>query len=422
MKLNIFVLHYMGDFSSARKTSIDHALCFERYGGDHNFYYHDVFAPISEELKTFPFDAVIFDTTALCIRYFRPRSLFTECLERLSFIADWKAVKVAFPQDDYDHGAILDRWLDRFGFDTVYSVVWDHRELIYPLMLKRGKVLSALTGYVNDGDIERLGTFRRPYADRKIDIGYRARFLPAQFGSYGQMKGVIAGVAEEAFGRMSFKTDISTNPKEVFLGEDWLRFLGDCRFNIGSEGGSSLWDPEGEFTDAVREYTTANPEASFDETAAACLQGQDRKYVFSAVSPRLFEAAMIGCGQLLIEAPYLGVLKPWEHYIPLAEDCSNAAEVADAIRDVRLAESMIDKCFEALVEVPDFRYSTQARRVMADIEAQVRTRDIPHEDDNAFAALLEAQAAAAAAAPPPPPPPSLLRRIVRRARRVLASL
>lgn len=389
MKLSIFVLHALGDMLRARKTSVDHALFLKRYAPHHDYYYHDVNDPIPEGLSDARFHIVIFDTTALCIRYYRPKELFLREKQRLSFIANWDSVKIAFPQDDYDHSSVLDQWLDEYKFDIVYSVVWDHRELLYPRMARRGRILPALTGYVNDDDIESLEAFARSYQSRGIDIGYRAKFLPANFGSYGQIKGLIADQAEQAARSLGLRTDISTSPEKVFLGDDWLRFLGNCKYCIGSEGGSSLWDPEGSIMDAVRAYTAENPLADFAEIEAVCFPGLDRRYVFSAISPRLFEAAMVRCGQLLLEAPYLGVLKPWEHYVPLTAMYENPTEVTRYIKDAAEAQRIIARCYEALIEAPDYRYSRHAARVLEEAKRLVEERRITADSPARLKRLFE---------------------------------
>jgi hypothetical protein len=363
--LNIFVLHALGKgMSRARKTSIDHACCWKRYAPHHNYYYHDINAPVSDRLRNSCFHIVIFDTTALCIRYYRPKELFLREKKRYSFIAEWDAVKVAFPQDDYDHSAILDRWLDDYRFDLVYSVVWDHRMLLYPRTIRRAQILPALTGYVDDNDIHRTGSFASRFEQRPIDMGYRAKFLPAQFGSYGQIKGLLAGRMQRAVAGYGYKTDIATDPDNVLLGDEWLRFLGNCKLCLGSEGGSSVWDPEGEITDRVNAYAKQNPNADFPQIAQNCFPGEDRKYVFSAISPRLFEAALARCGQILVNGPYLNVLEPGTHFVAIDEECQNIEDVLRAFRDVTATKKMIDECFDALIASRRFRYSRHVADVL----------------------------------------------------------
>ena len=146
--MNILVLHGLGnDFARARGTSVAHLLCFEKYAPEHRYLYQDLARPVSSSLKQFPFDLILIDGTFLCWRWVRPRQLLEELKNRYEWIADHPAVKIAFPQDDYDHSQILDEWLDEWNIDFVYSACANHGTVLYPLVTaKPGKLVSALTG------------------------------------------------------------------------------------------------------------------------------------------------------------------------------------------------------------------------------------------------------------------------------------
>ena len=389
MKLNILVLHAMGDFSSARKTSKDHALCFRRYAPMHNYLYHDVNAPVTTALREIRFHAIVLDTTVLCIRYYRPRELFLSEKERYRFLGESDAVRIAFPQDDYDHSALLDQWLDEYRTDVVYSVVWPHRALLYPRMMRRGEVLEALTGYVNDGDVDGSQSFAKRFSERRVDIGYRAKFLPAQFGRFGQLKGHIAEVITKAAAGHDLTLDVSTRPDQVFLGEEWLKFLGDCRWCLGAEGGSSLWDPDGRITDRVAAFVAKKPNATFEEIEAACFPGLDGRYAFSAVSPRLFEAALARCAQILVTAPYLGVLRAGEHYLPLDESSDGLDDVVREVRNPETAERMARAAYDALIATSNFRYSQHVVRVIDRVTALVAQRHVRGSSQAVFERLVQ---------------------------------
>lgn len=392
--LNILVVHVMGaEFSNVRKTrktSLDHILCFQAHAPHHHYYYHDIREPVGEALRDIRFHAVLFETTALGMRWRRPRDRFQEAKDRLSFMADWDAVKIAFPQDDYDHSELLDDWLADYRFDVVYSVLSQHHAVLYPRMSAAGTVVPALTGYVNDADIRKVGAFAKPFDARRIDIGYRAKFLPANFGSFGQVKGLLAERMQRAVKGRGLVVDISTDPKDVFIGDGWLQFLGDSRFCLGSEGGSSLLDPRGEIMDRVVDFRARQPGATYAEIEAECFPGEDRKFLFSAVSPRLFEAAIARCGQILIEAPYLDVLEPWVHYLPLDEHCEQAPEVLDRMRDHAAMKGMIEACYEALIDSSRFRYSTHVDEVLgriADLVAEKHVQGTPVKEFDRLTAL-----------------------------------
>src|SRR5262245_2012633 len=389
MRLNILVLHAMGDFSGARKTSKDHALCFRRYAPMHSYLYHDVTAPVTTALRQIEFHAIILDATALCIRYYRPRELFLTEKERYRFLGESDAVRVALPQDDYDHSELLDQWLDEYRTDIVYTPVWPHRALLYPRMMRRGELLEALTGYVNDDDIGRIPSFAKAFAQRRIDIGYRAKFLPAQFGRFGQLKGHIAGVITKATAGENLTLDVSTALDQVFLGEEWLRFLGDCRWCLGAEGGSSLWDPYGRISDRVAAFVVHKPDASFDETEAACFPGLDGRYVFSAVSPRLFEAALAQCAQILVRAPYLGVLSPGDHYLPFEDDPDVLRDIVREVRNQETAKRIAGAAYDALIATSTFRYSQHVAGVIDRVTALVAQRHVRGSSEPVFQRLVQ---------------------------------
>jgi hypothetical protein len=385
----------MDDFSTARKTSVDHALCFRRYAPQHNYLYHDVYWPVTSALRSIRFHVVILDTTALCVRYSRPRDLFYEQKERYRFLAESDAIRIAFPQDDYDHSSVLDTWLSEYWTDIVYSVVSEHRELLYPRMMLQGEVVDALTGYVDNADVEGQAAFVRPFAGRDVDLGYRAKFLPANFGRYGQLKGLLADQVRAIAATHGLTADVSTRPEDVLVGGDWLKFLGNSRWCPGAEGGSSVWDPNGTIMDKVREFVAGRPQAGFDEIEAACFPGLDGRHVFSAVSPRLFEAALTRTGQILKQGRYLDVLQPGREYLPLEE---LSTEVIRQIRDVSIWTRLVEACYEALIATKRFRYSQHVARVFGRVEELICARHVSGSADWTFKILSRRHLACVAAA------------------------
>lgn len=364
MRFNVLVLHNLEDLTKSRRSTLDYVLCFERYAPKNNYLYHRITLPVTETLAFFPWDAIIFESTSLGICTFRPRELFEAEKRKWAFLADIRAVKIVFPQDDANHSGLLDDWFDELCVDAVFTVRPEHKQLLYPRFSKRGDVFLTLSGFVDDLSFPALGAFAKPFAERKRDIGQRVTLYPPQGGRHSRIKGITAQIVKKAALERGLNVDISTDPKDVILGDDWFRFLGDCRFTLGSEGGLSIWDPQGEIYDRVEAYTTEHPDASFEEIEAACFPGLDGKYEFPGFSPRVLEAALMGCCQILVEGRYLGVLKPYEHYIPLKKDCSNLDEVFELMKDESEAMRRVAATYQALIENPEFRYSHLVSQVM----------------------------------------------------------
>ena len=362
MTYDILVLHGLGDRTKTRRTSLNHALCYERYAPGQRYLYHDVAVPPTRAMRRIPFQAVILDTTFLRWRW-RRAAVF----QHYQFLRDLDAVKIALPQDDYDFTDVLDGFLDDIEADVVYTPIQEHWEVLYPRTIKKAEIRLGLTGYVDDEDVGRLDHIAKPFADRTVDVGCRVKHLPPSRGRFGQLKGEFAHRFAAAAKGGDLSLDISTRPEDVLVGPRWLEFLGDSRYTLGSLGGCSILDRDGEIQHRVKRYLGENPEAAFEEVEAACFPGQDGRYDFPAISPRLFEVAMARSCQVMIAGDYLGLLKPDEDYIAVAEDFSNLADVIDRLSDWDAAERMIASCHEKLVASDRFRYSRFVAEIMTTI-------------------------------------------------------
>jgi hypothetical protein len=154
---------------------------------------------------------------------------------------------------------------------------------------------------------------------------------------------------------------VSNRPEDTFFGDAWPAFIGDCRFTLASESGSSIHDPEGALRDAIDAHVREHPDATYDEIAAACLGGVAEQ-AFCATSPRIFEAALLETCQVLVAGSYAS-LRPGEHYIELAPDLSNIEEVLGAMRDLPASAERARAARAAVAEDRSLRYSEFAARL-----------------------------------------------------------
>jgi hypothetical protein len=311
------------------------------------------------------FGAIILDCTFLWWRWVRPRELFDQVRERYDeWLRAYDAPILAFPQDDFDHSRYLDEWLADLETDVLFSVYRQDPKVLYPRLVARNtEVIPSLAAYVDDDEVAQFRLVRKPFRERSVDVAYRVRRLPANFGRLGMLKSEFGrAFARCAVGRA--RCDISDDPKDVIYGEDWLRFLGDARFALGSEGGSSVIDPIGEVQDRVQAYVAAHPQAEFDEVAAACLKPEDEAWDFPALSPRIFESAMAGNCPILVEGEYSGLIAPEEHFIPVKKDFSDIGSAVDRLADIDAAERMAARFEEAILGNEAIRYKTWVETVI----------------------------------------------------------
>jgi hypothetical protein len=365
---NVLVVHNVENLAKARRSTLDHVYCFERYAPQHNYIYHRVMLPVTEVLRSTAWDAVIFESTSLGIVTLRPRSRFQHLREAWRFLRDSPAVKLVFPQDDATHSAYLDYFCSFIGADTVFSVRPERKEQLYPLTSARAEFVSTVAGYIDDASLGEISALARPFAERRWEVGQRVTHYPAWGGRFARRKGEVALRLQQACRERGLPENISIDPTDVLVGDDWYRFLGDCRFVVGAEAGHGIWDPHGAIQDDVNDYVARHPDASFEEIEDACFLGLDGRETFPGFAPRILEAALLGCGQVLLEGAYRGFVQPGVHYIELKRDYSNIEDVFAQMANTESVREVVAATRRDLVDNPFFRYSHLVERTFDVIE------------------------------------------------------
>ena len=355
--LSVLILHRMGNPAVAPHFLRKHVMSFQESFPESVCLFHDVKLPLPSLVRGISFDAVFLDVTMLGSRW-RGEEEFARVKSEYAFIRELPSARIAFPQDEYDCSETLDDWMCEWNVHCVMSVLPGHEAVLYPKFRKRGQIQLGFTGYVDEAMIGRAVL---PHKNRRIDIGYRAKKLLPYFGRMGEVKWTIARDVLAQCKGSGLVTDIAWGDGRVISGGQWLDFLGDCRFTIGSNSGSSLLDPRGAIQQRVKEYVAHHSHAQFDEVEGACFRGEDGRHSMSAISPRAIEAALLGTGQLLVDGEYSGVLRPNEHFLALRPDASNFSQVREAMRDVTAVEAMIARCREAILDDHRLRYSARDR-------------------------------------------------------------
>jgi hypothetical protein len=361
--LNILVLHKLGDPQVAPHFLRRHVFSLRNNYPEHNYLYHDCHLPVPDWIKEIDFDAILLDVTLLCIRW-APADTLRKHFVDLEFVKKSSAFKIAMPQDEYDCSQILDDWMVDWKVDVVYSVLTENHEILYPRYCRVGSIKVAYTGYLDEST---LGLPCIPFEKRRIDIGYRARKLPAYFGRIGFEKEQVGLSVIREGSEHPITLDVKLGFEHSLFGNKWLEFLANSKFTLGSNSGSSLMDPVGAIRRKVYDFVWRKPDASFEEIEAACFPGQDGRFRFTAISPRILEAAVMESCQILVPGTYSGILKPFEHYIPMAADGSDFGGVLEMMSDLSSVQRMIKKTKEAVLDHPLLRYSNQSSALLGEI-------------------------------------------------------
>jgi hypothetical protein len=353
--MRILIVYYQV-CKSDRNTIDEHLYAFDRYSGE-ECHYLNVFFGIPHYITRISFDLIIYHYTFTSLKWDgEPR--FRAYLERFGRLKNLSGYKVAIPQDEYVNSIPTCEYFLTFGIKTVFTCLSpsDYQK-VYPRELSGlDHYVTVLTGYIDERSLNEVSRFRKPHRDRGIDIGYRARKLPFWLGRHGIIKWQLTEKFQEACMGKDLRINLSNDYKDVFIGKDWYRFLGECRVVLGCEGGASLHDPDGSIRACVENYYAENPDAPFEEVEKRCFKGLDGNLHLFAISPRHFEACITKTCQALVEGEYAGIFKPGIHYIEIKKDWSNIEEVIGIIRDVDQCEKMAEQAYRDIVLSGEYTY------------------------------------------------------------------
>jgi len=322
--------------SDSRPTTVQNVLSYSRYLPVQNIIYVNCFGIIPDITRI---DAVILTYDFLWLRTW---PIWNVLVNRVRALIESAAIRVAMPQDDYLHCAKLDAFVCEHKITHVYSPITHDLELLYPRAVSKSvKFAEALTGYIDEVEYSRVRQYSQPFADREWDLRQRIRLLDPQLGLAAMRKGQVAVKFSSAAKEAGFACDVSTDPKDVQLGDDWYKFLGNTRFIVGAKGGVSATDPKGRLTDQVRRLRLRNPDIDAQRIQRKLRSRGTSIGNFSAISPRLFESAVMGACQILRTDDYVDGFEPWVHYVPVGDDLSGVSAVFDLMRDHERASAIV---------------------------------------------------------------------------------
>lgn len=372
--INVLVLGF-ADPSNASTIS-DHLYAFENLKGC-NVYVRNNFGYINEEMFLPPyFDLDYFDVLIFHYSIY----ILDEKIDYLSEyeknrIRDFKGLKIFFRQDEYYKVDSYVKLLNDMNVDVLFTCVPSTEiEKVYPKdKLPNLLKVNTLTGYVPNNLV---GLDVPKIKDRKNDVVYRGRTLPYWYGELGQEKVWIAEKFLESTKNITLNCDISVKEEDRIYGKNWINFISTSKATLGTESGASVFDFSGELKSTVDAYMDQNPNASFYKVQEKYLLPYEGKIYLHQISPRAFESICLKTAMILFEGEYSGILKPWEHYIPLKKDFSNIDEVIAFLNDDIKLEELVDRAYNDIVVSRKYSYDEFIKEVDKVIQNEIFSRKI----------------------------------------------
>lgn len=318
-------------------------------------------------------DPASFDVVVIHYTLFTPSPIH---LDRtwVQAISRSAALKVMLIQDEYRNIDAVHERIRALGIDLLFTCVPEGEiEKVYPPLLLPGvSTAPTLTGFVPDYLAEVPPPLDHP---RSLDVGYRGRGGLWWLGDlYREKTWIAERFAEVAAAHPELRVDLSSREEDRLYGPAWTDFLRSCRWTLGTESGANVFDFSGSIETKVRLHLEQAPETSYQEIHALYLAEHEGRIRLNQISPRAFEATGFGCGMVLFEGEYSGILEPDVHFVPLAKDFSNIDEVLGKIRDEELRVEMVKRTYQDLIASGRYSYQAFVARFDDRVEEEWRAR------------------------------------------------
>ena len=281
-------------------------------------------------------------------------------------LADYKGTKIQFIQDDYRQISEYKKIINYFNINILYTLyskenakkIWIDK--INPNL----HLISNLPGYAP----ENLFNYSSPpIKDRKIDVFYRGRTLPAWLGSLGQDKINIGKKFIENSKNQSLSLDIKWDEESRIYHDKWIKSLQSSKVMLGTESGSSITDFDGSIQKKCEEILQKNPSLNFLELYEKFLFQYDNNLILNTIPPKVFEAISLGTALVLFEGEYSSIIEEWKHYIPLKKDFSNFEEVVEKIKDNNFLTKISNQAYNDIIKTRKYSYENFIQKFDDDI-------------------------------------------------------
>ena len=307
-----------------------------------------------QRLAKLKFQIVVLHYSLFQASGYRLEGGFREYLEQNSL-----SYKVTFFQDEHHYCRQRFDFLNRFQIELVYTLLEpENFHAVYGRRTPSTKLVSHLPGYVSDALIKIAQQLTKPDSERCVDIGYRARRLPAYMGKGAREKYDIGFEFRKRAASSGLQLDIALDEHNRIYGKAWYSFLANCVAVLGVESGVSIFDVDDVVRAECERLTREDPSISDEDLHERVLRVWEGNIPYRTISPRHFEAAALRVCQILFEGEYSGIMRPMIHYIPLKKDFSNFDEVITMFQNSELRTKLTENAYRDLIGSGRYSYQT----------------------------------------------------------------
>jgi hypothetical protein len=370
------VLFLYNSTQTFTNTVYEHLASFAEYSENRIFYAH------ADQISSLNIDLSRFDAVGIHFTIRLPFDQISGPVE--NSLRSFKGLKFLFIQDEYDFPKKAWAWINRLGIRLVFTVVpAPGIDTVYPRSeFKNTRFVTNLTGYVPE-KLPPTESLPLP-SQRDLLVGYRGRPLPIRYGQLGVEKISIGSLVKSYCDEHGYSSDIAWTEESRIYGPRWYDFVISCRSMLGSESGSNVFDWDGNLASLIEIYKEDRPSATDHEIYCDLVRPREVDGLMNQLSPRVFEAVAARTVLVLFEGEYSGVVKPWEHFIPLKKDGSNLEEVMTSLKNDALVDRIAKNAYEHVIASGLYSYRSFVALFDREIKSSLGEIDVPQAGGTAL--------------------------------------
>lgn len=346
----LLLYHYPARLNAPTiKDSIE---AFTRYSSYHIYSVNTYigFPLILEKLK---FSAIILHYSLFGATPFKLNSRLINFIKR-----DPKMIKVVFFQDEYANCKERFQLINDLKIDTIFSLLEpQYFKKVYIDNTCVTDIRQVLAGYVSDALLSYAESSSMKFLDRPVEVGYRGRKLKLHLGEGAKEKSNIAFQFKDFAKDKKINVDISIEEKDRIYGKKWYDFVQNCKFMLGVQSGTSIFDLDGAIEKKIGDYVSKD-EPSANDSLEKILNPFEKNINYRMISPRIFECAALKTCMILYSDSYQNILEADKHYIPLDKDFSNIDKVYKKMKNEKYVSTIIENAYTDIALAKKYHYST----------------------------------------------------------------
>ena len=262
-------------------------------------------------------------------------------------IGQFPGLKVLFAHDTFQNIDALCAAIRQMKVGIVFTRVPESQfERVLGQRLPEVRLVNWIGGCIS----ERLVQTNFPLLrDRPLDVGFGASPTPPRLGNLAYSRFRSGQKLQEHLSGSGLKYEAYPLAHEGQNARAKTDFFRSCKAVFLTGIAASIVDFDGRVEQAVHQYVSDHPSATFEEISQEVLQPHEGNAHIDVLSLDQLKAIAFRTALILVPGEYSGILKPWTHYIPLEHDLSNITDVLDAIRDTAALGGMARRAYHDVV-------------------------------------------------------------------------